>query len=116
MKIRNFTPHAVRIIGEEGNLIVAIPSEGVARAEQKDTPQGSLRAINGGLIPTVRTEFGGLIGLPDPEEGVLLIVSNILVQAAKAVGRSTDDLLFPSGVPMRDAAGQIIGVRALAWA
>lgn len=113
--VRNFTPHAVRIVDEAGNMLAEFPTEGAARAEQKDTPQGDLE-LNGTFVPTVRTEFGGLIGLPSPEEGVLLIVSNILVQAAKAVGRSTDDLLFPSGIPLRDEKGQIIGVRALAWA
>ena len=115
MQIRNLTPHAVRIVDEQGSLLAEFPSEGAARAEQRDTPQGDL-LIGTAAVPTVRTEFGGLIGLPDPEEGVLLIVSNILVQAAKEVGRPTDDLLFPSGIPLRDAAGQIIGVRALAWA
>ncbi len=113
--IINLTPHTVHIVDEEGNLIVGFPSKGVARAEQHDTPAGVMD-IWGAQVPTVRTKFGGLVGLPEPKEGVLLIVSNILVQAARACGRPTADLLFPSGVPLRDENGQIIGVRALAWA
>lgn len=112
MKVINLTPHAVRIIDDENNLVTEIPSSGVARAAQRDIPAESLE-FEGSSIPVVKTEFGG-VELPEPTEGVVYIVSNITVQAAKAVGRSTEDLLFPSGVPVRDANGQIIGVRALA--
>ena len=114
MKVVNLTPHEVRIVDEQGNLIAAIPSSGVARAEQRDIPAGSLE-LDGSLVPCVRTELGG-VELPEPTEEVVFIVSNITVQAAKAIGRSTEDLFFPSGVPLRDANGQIIGVRALAHA
>ena len=114
MKLINLTPHEVRIVDAEGNLVAAIPSSGVARAEQRDIPLDSIE-FKGSSIPCVRTEFGG-VELPEPTEGVAYIVSNITVQAAQAVGRSVEDLLFPSGVPLRDANGQIIGVRALARA
>ena len=114
MKVINLTPHEVRIVDASNALIVAIPSSGVARAEQRDESAGSLE-FEGSLIPVVKTEFGG-VELPEPTEGVAYIVSNITVQAAKAVGRSVEDLLFPSGVPVRDANGQIVGVRALARA
>ena len=114
MKVINLTPHEVRIVDESNALIVAIPSSGVARAEQRDESAGSIE-FEGSSIPVVKTEFGG-VELPEPTEGVVYIVSNITVQAAKAVGRSVEDLLFPSGVPIRDVNGQIIGVRALARA
>lgn len=96
MKVVNLTPHEVRIVDEQGNLVVAIPSSGVARASQSDVPAGSIE-FEGSLIPVVTTEFGG-VELPEPTEGVAYIVSNITVQAAKAVGRSVEDLFFPSAV------------------
>jgi hypothetical protein len=114
MEVVNLTPHEVRIVDESNELIAAIPSSGVARATQQDVPAGSIE-FDGASIPVVKTEFGG-VELPEPTEGVVYIVSNITVQAAKAVGRSTADLLFPSGIPIRDAQGQIVGVRALARA
>lgn len=114
MDLVNLTPHTVRIVDGDNNVIAAIPSSGVARADQQDTPADSVE-FDGASIPCVRTVFGG-VELPEPTEGVAYIVSNITVQAAKAVGRTTGDLLFPSGVPVRDADGQIIGVRALARA
>lgn len=114
MKVVNLTPHEVRIVDESNELIAAIPSSGVARAEQRDVPAGSIE-FDGSSIPVVLTEFGG-VELPEPTEEVAYIVSTITVQAAKAVGRPVWDLLFPSGVPIRDANGQIVGVRALARA
>lgn len=114
MELRNLTPHEVRVVDDQGNLIVAVPSVGVARANQRDESAGFVE-VNGVLVPVVKTVFEGT-DLPEPTEGVAYIVSKITVDAAAASGRSTEDLFFPSGVPMRDAAGQIIGVRALAQA
>lgn len=114
MKLINLTPHTVTIVDGDNNVIASIPSSGVARADQTDIPSGSIE-FEGASILVVKTEFGG-VELPEPTEGVAYIVSNITVQVAKAVGRSVEDLFFPSGVPVRDANGQIIGVRALARA
>jgi len=114
MELINLTPHTVTVVDGDNNVIVAIPSSGVARASQQDVPAGSIE-FDSASIPVVRTEFGG-VELPEPTEGVVYIVSMITAQAAKAVGRSVEDLLFPSGIPIRDANGQIIGVRALARA
>jgi len=114
MELINLTPHAVTVVDGDNNVIASIPSSGVARASQQDVPAGSIE-FDGASIPVVKTEFGG-VELPELAEGVVYIVSMITVQAAKAVGRSVEDLLFPSGIPIRDANGQIIGVRALARA
>lgn len=108
MTIRNLTPHAVTIVGEDGNVLRTFESEGIARASQTTAELGALDSIR-----LVRMEFGSPVGLPDPEEGVYLIVSLATANAAKQHGRSTSDLLLTAD-PVRDEQGRIIGCRALA--
>lgn len=115
MEFRNLTPHPVAITIDGQTTAVAIPSVGVARAIQRDVPLGSVE-IDGVLVPVVQTVYEGTDGLPEPTEGVRFIVSSITIEAARAAGRVTNDLLFPSGFAKRDANGQIIGVSALAQA
>lgn len=111
--IRNLTPHTVNVCDEEGNVLTSFESEGViARAQQTDVPVGNI-AVNGHELPLVRTEFGAPVDLPDPEEGTYLVVSIITANAAKANGRSSDDLLITSN-PVRDNDGRIIGCRYFA--
>lgn len=83
---------------------------GVARAQQTDRKVGSI-----GAVPVVQTEFGKVVDLPEPAEEVMFIVSIITLNAAKAQGRSTEDLLITSS-PVRDDQGRIVGCRALARA
>ena len=105
--IVNLTPHAATVIGNDGEVVATFPSAGIARAAQTDVKVGE---ING--IPIVETTFGEVVDLPEPQEGVMLIVSIITLNAARAGGRPTDDLLITSG-PVRDDSGRIIGCKAL---
>lgn len=108
MRIVNLTPHEVKIVDGGNNVVAVFPSDGVARACQHDVPAGEIESI-----PVVKTEFGEVLGLPEPAEGIVYIVSRITVEAAQAQGRSTDDLLVTSGA-VRDSQGRIIGCRAFA--
>lgn len=110
--IRNLTPHEVSIVGEDGNVIAKFESEGIARAQQTDVPTGTL-AVDGVELTLVRTEFGAPVDLPEPEEGVYLVISIITANAAKAAGRPTGDLLITSN-PVRDDSGRIVGARQFA--
>lgn len=107
-KIKNLTPHAIYIIGENDEVVAMFQSEGIARAEQKDEPAGELNGI-----PLVKTTFGEPVGLPEPEADTYLIVSLATANAAKAAGRTTKDLLLTSGV-VRDEQGRIIGCKTFA--
>ena len=107
-KIKNLTPHKVTIMTESGDILAIFESESIARAEQKDIPAGELNGI-----PLVKSSFGVPIGLPKPDEDTYLIVSLITANAAKAAGRTTEDLLLTS-TPVRNETGQIIGCKALA--
>lgn len=107
-RIINLTPHTINIVDGVGNKIVDLPSEGEARAVQKNVNFGSL-----GDIPLVRAEFGEPIGLPEPAENTFYVVSAITANAAKAAGRTTDDLLLTAET-VRNEKNQIIGCKALA--
>ena len=106
----NLTPHDVTIVGEDDETIVVLPSEGVARAAVSSTVTGSLE-VNGSQVNIVTRTFGEPVDLPDPQEGVMIVVSLITAQAAKAVGRDTSDLLVTSD-PVRGDDGRIIGCRS----
>ena len=121
--ILNFTPHTIDIFRREdvvpdtGKGFIprhgarprfSIPSSGIARAASSQAPAGAIEGI-----PLVKRQYGRPEGLPKPSLGVFLVVSAITVQAAKAQGRATDDLLLTDGL-VRDGEGHVIGCTALA--
>lgn len=107
-RIVNLTPHAINIIAEDGNTIATFPSEGIARATQEQVKIGELNGVE-----LVSMKFGETIDLPAPSADTFFVVSIITANAAKAGGRSTDDLLITAD-PVRNDAGQIIGCRRFA--
>jgi len=103
--IINKTPHPVMIVGEGDTIIrtfPACPREELIRLKSETVP---VEAIDG--VATSRTEFGEATGLPDFQEGVYYVVSQ-LVKSAK----QRSDLLVPAEV-VRNEDGQIIGCRSL---
>ena len=89
-------------------LVAELPSEGVARAATSSVPSGMVE-VNGEEVPVTKTGFGEVQDLPEPQVGVLLVVSKITADAASAGGRPVDDLLIV-GEAVRDEAGKILGV------
>ena len=85
VKFINLTPHTINM--NDGR---AFPSEEIARVS------ASFSAFDANGI--CRQEFGALAGLPEPQEGVRLIVSALVLSAAKAVGR-TDCVAPATGHP-----------------
>ncbi len=79
MRIVNLTPHEVKIVDGGNNVVAVFPSDGVARASQHDVLVDEINSI-----PVVKTEFGEVLGLPEPTEGTVFIVSRITVEAAQA--------------------------------
>ena len=108
MRVVNLTPHEVKIVDGGNNVVAVFPSDGVARASQHDVLVDEINSI-----PVVKTEFGEVLGLPEPAEDTVFIVSRITVEVARARGLNTDDLLITSGA-VRDDQGRIVGCRALA--
>lgn len=105
--IINLTPHDIVTVNEDGTVRNTYTSQGIARATQSFSEAG---VIDGEHI--VETEFGEPVNLPEPKEGVYLIVSMVTAQAAAKHGRTTSDLLLTT-LAVRNDKGQIIGCKAL---
>lgn len=97
MNFKNFTPHTVAL--NNGEVFQSI---GVARVSASFT-----EPVDG----VCSQRFGEVTGLPDPEEGVVYIVSLIALSAAKESGR-TDCVAPASGHPdcVRSEKGFIVSV------
>lgn len=108
MNIVNLTPHALTLVTPSGAVTIP-PSGTVARVAEEVVPAGTI-SIEGAEIPLVVKRFGEVVGLPEPEPGVLYIVSALVFTAAVAAGRT--DVACP-GEPVRNDAGQVVGARSL---
>lgn len=84
MMILNYTPHNITI--NDGTIY---PSVGVARVS------ATFEEVSKGLY---RQTFGDIIGLPEPKEDTMYIVSSIVLSAAKEAGR-TDCVAPATGHP-----------------
>ena len=104
MSIINKTPHAITLIGEKGEVILSIPSDGCPI--RLTTKTVAAEPIEG--VPTSSTEFGEATGLPDFQEGVYYVVS----QLVKGAFPERKDLLVPAEM-VRDASGNIVGCKSL---
>lgn len=100
----NLTPHAITILDKDDNVILTIPSSGIARAEQTRERIGDI-----GGIPVSKTGYGKVVNLPNPKAGIAYIVSVLTAQAAP----DRKDLYIVDEM-VRDEGGNIIGCRALA--
>ena len=103
VKIINLTPHPITF--PEAGVTVA-PSGTVARVKEEIISTSSLNNSSI-LVATVAT--GKVIDLPDPQPGVIYIVSRPVALAV--IGRP--DVFVPDDF-IRDENGRIIGARRLA--
>lgn len=118
MKLVNLTPHPIHVYAQgQDEIILTLPSEGVARCTQHDEQIGWVQhEVDDSqyaecvVVPLYRTTYGDVTGLPDPQPGVYYIVSALVAQAVR--GRRTD-VLVPSQ-PVRNSLGQIVGCRGFA--
>lgn len=103
MEIKNLTPHAINLLidGE----YVEYPSSGKAPrvSEHQIALEGNYP------FEAVRIEYQEVQDLPEPEDGVVLIVSKMVCDARP----SRRDLWYPAKL-VRDEAGRIVGCDALA--
>jgi hypothetical protein len=107
----NVTPHTVGFFEEDSTPLLEVPSTGLARVSATTSVVGYLR-INGVLIPQTHTEYGEIEGLPEPQEGRIIIVSGMIISALAQQGIHRTDLFVP-GMQLRDEQGRVIGCRSL---
>ena len=110
MKIINATPHAINIIGDNGNILLTVEPSGIlVRVSQKTTDDGCI-TVDGVSIPVTSNTFGEVIGLPKFNSDTIIIVSAMV---ANACHDRTDLALVNQAV--RDDKGRIIGCRSLSF-
>lgn len=105
----NLTPHTVVVCdAHRGNdvLVEFKPDpRGPVRLEEKTALRASVPLAGTPFaVPIRRREFAQPTGLPDPEPGVLFIVSSVVADAVP----HRRDLVSPGGF-IRDAHGRVIG-------
>jgi len=109
MNIVNLTPHAVTLCNDAGEIIRVIePTKPAARVSSTVRTVGEVDGT-----PVTVTKFGAVEGLPEPQDGTVYIVSLLVQQAVPA----RKDVYRPDTGPqsvVRDACGNIVGVKALA--
>lgn len=106
MKLVNLTPHDVIIRLPGGDRV--IPASGtVARVTTSHVPAGTIDGV-----PVYTQTYGQIEGLPEPRDGVIYIVSAIVLEAAKKLGR-TDVVAPDTARAIRNEAGQIVAVPGL---
>ena len=103
-KIVNLTPHPIRVIGENDQVILEIPrNTSPLRLNEERTDQGTISGVR-----VVGKSLSPAGGLPPQEEGTYYIVSLVIAQMYKR-----PDFLVPDD-PVRDEEGRIIGCRRFA--
>ena len=118
MIIKNFTPHTISV-QLSSEVVAFLPVKGEdgkpvpVRVNQTNSPLPHLEV--GELdIPVSVPMYGGVTGLPEPEDGTVLVVSTMVADALRSSGRK--DIYVPDSGP--DAIrenGQIVAVRRLLY-
>ncbi len=101
----NLTPHAVRILGDDNEIIAEIPPSGqVIRLEEEAI---AVWEVNGIQVVDKRLKTEGT-KLPPESKGTMYIVPLAVAQSIKR-----RDLLVPDSL-VRDSEGKVIGCRRFA--
>ena len=104
------TPHALQLHGVciDGNPVVyEVPASGsLARLAVSREVRFPV-TVDGISLPCCCPKMGAITGLPPPVDGVIIVVSALVADAAKR-----DDVMSP-GELVRDANGVIVGARGL---
>ena len=109
-KIVNLTPHPLNLMmdGEE----IVIPPSGVIARAREERKLIEVISYAGREIPVYEVAYGEVENLPEPEAGVIYVVSSLAAQAVRRSQPHRRDVYVP-GDPVRDHQGRIIGMRGL---
>ena len=91
MKLVNVMKHKADLLLPNGEVLTLQPSGDVATCTESTTVGESFCGF-----PTVKTQLGELVGLPEPQEGVVYYCNMLAFKAAVAQGR-TDVCMGDSG-------------------
>ena len=103
-KIVNLTPHDVVVL--QNGVQTSYPSQGVARVEEQLKLVGYFDGV-----AEFEATYGDITGLPEPQNGVIYIVSGQLKNAAKELGRK--DTRSPARQIRDPATGHVLYAEGL---
>jgi len=101
----NCTPHPITLLDADNNVAITLPKGDVVPRLSQTTKQ--VDVVNG--VSITETQFGATQDLPDAQDGVLLIVSRLILSA----NPHRNDLVVPNEL-VRDDNGNIVGCKSLA--
>ena len=107
-ELRNLTPHEVNIHTLCGEVIT-VKSSGLARCTPHTMVMDAIPMGEHDSITITKVELGDVEGLPDPEDGVIFIVSRPVAEKMRGI---RTDLMVP-GTLIRNEKGQPIGCDGL---
>jgi hypothetical protein len=117
MELLNCTPHVLNIFNTNGESITIEPCGEVARVNEKEKCSGHCR-IMGVHLPFRSSEAIGVVGLPEPKQGIIYVVSKVVADhiATKHVYpyRKREDICSP-GPLKRNESGQPVGCIGLSF-
>lgn len=106
MDLHNYTPHALLTWLPPDGEPIPLPQLGNARCDEVHVQAGFFD--DDGRLPRTVIRYTNVTGLPEPEPGVIYVVSHLTVAACP----DRDDLAFPAGL-RRDDEGTIVGFTLL---
>lgn len=107
---RNLTPHALNVRALDGDYVTLAPdSRGAARVIYDRLPPEQATLNGHEIAISVAGSPREIIGLPDPEPGVVFVVAKAVADAAPT---HRGDLMSP-GRLLRDADGTVTGCDGL---
>jgi len=107
MKVINLTPNTIKVINNKKELLAQFEPSGTLAIARVNPPRevGKIGNIPIGTAVT----FDGVENLPEPQEGVMYIVSPLEGRAVK----DRTDVLIPEITIMTPREGDVISVRQL---
>lgn len=103
-RLVNLTGHPLTVTS--GNKSIRLRSEGRARINSSIREVGDIE-IEGLSIPVLELQEKSIEELPEPEEGVIYIVSGIVATAAQR-----DDVMAPSRINRDQGTGRVKDCKA----
>lgn len=105
MKFSNHTPHPITLLGADGVVLFTLPKGEIVPRLSQATKE--VEVVEG--VSITETSFGATQDLPEAQDGVLMIVSRLVL----AGNPDRTDLVVPNEL-VRDADGNIVGCKSLA--
>ena len=104
MNFVNLTPHTIKVVDGEGNIVISVPASGnIARVTVSNQ---LVETVDG--VEIYRAVMGAVVGIPEVASDTIYIVSMVVRQEVP----NRSDVASP-GELVRDGSGNPVGCRGL---